>query len=76
MRSLAMVAVDPLRLDWCYREFRPYLGRCFYADCTHDHEPDCAVRAAVDEGLGPRWRYESYLVLRRGEELQLPADTW
>jgi ribosome biogenesis GTPase len=66
MRSLAMVAVEPARLDWCYREFRPYLGDCFYADCTHDHEPNCAVRAAVAEGLIPQGRYESYLVLRRG----------
>jgi ribosome biogenesis GTPase len=76
MRALAMVAVDPARLDWCYREFRPYLGNCFYADCTHDREPGCAVRDAVEAGDVPLGRYESYLMLRRGDQLQAPADTW
>ena len=76
MRALVMAAVDPRQLDWCYREFRPYLGLCFYADCTHDHEPDCAVRAAVEAGDIRLGRYESYLTLLRGDELQVPADTW
>ena len=76
MRALVMAAVDPRQLDWCYREFRPFLGQCFYADCTHDHEPNCAVRAAVEAGEIPVGRYESYLTLRRGDELQVPADTW
>jgi ribosome biogenesis GTPase / thiamine phosphate phosphatase len=76
MRSLVMAAVDPKVLDWCYREFRPFLGDCFYADCTHDHEPDCAIRAAVEAGTIPAGRYESYLTLRRGDELQVFADTW
>ncbi|HEY7215767.1 MAG TPA: hypothetical protein VIC28_14135, partial [Thermoanaerobaculia bacterium] len=48
------------RLDWCFREFRPYLGTCFHADCGHRHEPGCAIRAAVEAGLLDRIRYESY----------------
>jgi ribosome biogenesis GTPase len=33
---------------------------CRYADCTHTHEPDCAVKAAVLEGGISRSRYLSY----------------
>jgi ribosome biogenesis GTPase len=47
-------------LDWCFREFRPYLGRCFHADCRHRHEPGCAVQAAVAAGRVDRERYRSY----------------
>lgn len=34
---------------------------CRYADCTHTHEPDCAVFAAVEKGLIAPSRYENYL---------------
>jgi ribosome biogenesis GTPase len=53
-------------MDACYPELRPFLGNCFYADCTHIHEPGCAVRSAVEDGAVPLDRYESYVSLRRG----------
>lgn len=46
-----------------FREFAPYTGGCRLPDCTHSHEPECAVRTAVREGAIPRSRYESYLKL-------------
>jgi ribosome biogenesis GTPase / thiamine phosphate phosphatase len=51
-------------LDWCFREFRPFLGECYFTGCTHVHEPDCAVRAAVAGGTISAARYESYVRLR------------
>ena len=51
-------------LDWCFREFRPFLGECYFAGCTHTHEPGCAVRASVEQGAITRERYESYVRLR------------
>jgi ribosome biogenesis GTPase len=64
MRSLAMHAVPAEELEWCYREFRPYLGECRFHGCTHVHEPGCAVREAVEAGLIPEERYESYVMVR------------
>lgn len=69
MRALAMHAVDPEHLDNYYIEFRPFLGECFYQDCTHVHEPTCAVRDAVEAGHISTRRYESYVSLRTGQEL-------
>lgn len=67
IRSLAMHAVPPEELADAFIEFRPFLGGCRYADCTHIHEPDCAIRAAVERGeIDPR-RYQSYVMIRRGE---------
>ncbi len=67
IRSIMFHGVPPEDLPGYFPEFRPYLGECYYPDCTHTHEPDCAVRAAVDEGVVSRERYESYESLRRGE---------
>ena len=67
IRSIMFHGVPPEELPRCFPEFRPYLGECFYPDCTHVHEPDCAVREAVDGGAIPIQRYESYVSLRAGE---------
>lgn len=38
-----------------FREFAPYLGQCRFHNCRHLHEPDCAIRQAVDAGkIDPR----------------------
>ncbi len=39
-------------------------GSCRFRDCTHDHEPGCAVRAAAESGSLPPERLASYLKLR------------
>jgi ribosome biogenesis GTPase len=67
IRSLAMHGVPPDVLDRRFREFLPYIGRCFYADCKHLTEPGCAVLDAVAAGDIAQERYESYAALRRGE---------
>ncbi len=38
---------------------------CRFPDCTHDHEPRCAVREAVESGLLSRERLDNYLRLSR-----------
>lgn len=67
IRSLAMHGVAPELLDRRFREFQPYLGRCFYPDCKHLTEPGCAVLEALAEGKIAFERYASYAALRRGE---------
>ncbi len=42
-------------------EFRRYLGQCKFRDCTHQHEPGCALREAVAKGEISLQRLESYL---------------
>jgi ribosome biogenesis GTPase / thiamine phosphate phosphatase len=64
IRELGLWRFPLDELDWCFREFRPYLGECYFAGCTHTHEPDCAVRAALDAGQIDAERYDSYVRLR------------
>lgn len=43
-----------------FREFLPYIGKCRMPDCSHTHEPKCAVLAAVAAGTITPRRYDSY----------------
>ena len=48
-------------LSGFFVEMRPYLENCRFPNCTHDHEPDCAVKDAVEDGEITEGRYISYL---------------
>lgn len=52
--------VSRTELDRCFADFRPFLGDCHFNDCTHVHEPGCAVMAAVGAGRISGARHESY----------------
>jgi ribosome biogenesis GTPase / thiamine phosphate phosphatase len=64
IREIGLWQVPAEDLDWLYREFRPFIGACYFQPCTHLHEPDCAVRQAVEDGEITPVRYDSYSRLR------------
>ncbi len=43
-------------------------ANCRYADCSHENEPGCAVRAAIESGELSSDRYASYLKLKKETE--------
>ena len=47
-------------LQFCFREFKDYIGECKFTSCSHTKEKGCAILAAVDEGKIPLSRIESY----------------
>lgn len=53
-------AITPEELVEGFRDLQALTGKCRFTDCTHLHEPDCAVQAAVQAGQVAPSRYESY----------------
>jgi ribosome biogenesis GTPase len=47
-------------LRFCFPEFAPYEGKCYFDGCVHLAEPDCAVKTALQEGKIAQGRYDSY----------------
>ena len=68
IRTLMLWDVEPEELDAYFVEIAPYVERCRFNDCTHQHEPGCAVRQAVEAGVISQSRYRSFLSLR--EEIE------
>ncbi len=67
-KSLALWDTEPEELDGYFPELRELVQHCQFNDCTHTHEPGCAVRRALEEGKIHPERYESYLRLRSGKD--------
>jgi ribosome biogenesis GTPase len=44
-----------------FPEMRRYMNECRFNDCTHVHEPGCAIQKAIKAGLIPESRYHNYL---------------
>jgi len=63
LREFALADLPPEELAFYFHDFDPYYPQCKYLPCTHTHEPECAVRAAVERGEIPYERYESYLLI-------------
>jgi ribosome biogenesis GTPase / thiamine phosphate phosphatase len=68
IRALALWNIAPEDLAYCFVEFLPYLGECFYSDCLHVDEDGCAIHQAVDDGIIDERRYASYVRIVTGEE--------
>jgi ribosome biogenesis GTPase / thiamine phosphate phosphatase len=70
LRQFELWDVEPGEIEGHFIEFRPYIPRCKFPDCSHIHESECAVRDAVYWGQIHAGRYESYLKLYEGHPFE------
>ena len=67
-KSLALWDTHPEEIDAYFPELAPLVAECQFSDCSHTHEPGCAVLAALKAGKIFVERYESFLRLRDGRD--------
>ncbi|MCU0915547.1 MAG: ribosome small subunit-dependent GTPase A [Planctomycetes bacterium] len=65
MRELGLAGAG---VDLGFEDLAALAAQCRYADCSHEHEPGCAVRAAVEKGELPADRYANYVKLKKESE--------
>ena len=63
IRVFRLFDVDAERLRALFPEFEAYRRACRFPNCSHDHEPGCAVYDAVEDGEIAPTRFASYLEL-------------
>lgn len=61
IKEFGMVDFKPAELSLFYPEMRAVLQGCRFANCTHRHEPHCAVKRGVEDGTISPERYKNYL---------------
>lgn len=61
IKEFGLVDFDRREVWERFPEMRALMHLCRFTNCTHVHEPGCAVRDALDEGRLPLERYINYL---------------
>jgi len=68
IKELGLIEVEEDELSHYFPEMRTLFGKCKFNNCTHLHEPKCAVIKAVQKGEIAESRYLSYLSMYEDEE--------
>jgi ribosome biogenesis GTPase len=68
LKAFALWDIEPEELDAYFPEMRTLVAECEFSDCSHLHEPGCAIINAVESGDISPERYDSYQRIRKGEE--------
>lgn len=68
IKELGLMDINEGELRDYFPEMRALLGECKFYDCTHVHEPGCAVRDAVEADRISESRYYNYLSMLQDED--------
>jgi ribosome biogenesis GTPase len=66
IKELHLCGINRGNLVEYFAEMAPLVEECYFRDCAHISEPNCAVREALDRGLIATTRYASYRNIMEG----------
>lgn len=69
IKELGLVEMKKEEVGHYFPEIRKYMTSCKFNNCLHVNEPKCAVKEAVEAGEISVERYNSYLGILAGEEM-------
>lgn len=73
IKAFGMLEMEPWEISHYFPEIFKTSAYCQYNNCSHTHEPGCAVKAAVEKNEIARSRFISYLGLLETDEKYRPA---
>lgn len=68
IKGFGLIDFDQAEIGRYFPDLFRFAAKCQYYNCTHTHEPNCAVREAVERGEIAWSRYESYLKLLEDDD--------
>lgn len=73
IKAFGMLEMESWEISHYFPEIFKTSAYCQYNNCSHTHEPDCAVKMAVEKNEIARSRFISYLGLLETDEKYRPA---
>jgi ribosome biogenesis GTPase / thiamine phosphate phosphatase len=71
IKELGLVDMEKEEISGYFPEMQALKNQCKFNNCIHINEPKCAIVEAVKKGEIARSRYESYLSIMNGEEMEV-----
>lgn len=68
IKEFGISSIEKNEIAGFFPEFFALLNKCRFYNCTHLHEPGCAVKESVENHSISLSRYKSYLSIMKGEE--------
>lgn len=68
IKELGLAEIESEELSHYFPELRQFLGQCKFNNCSHTHEPGCAIAGAYEAGEISQTRYDSYLSMLLGDD--------
>ena len=69
IKELGLVEMKKEEIGYYFPEVRALINECKFNNCIHVNEPHCSILKAVEEGRISEERYQSYLGILNGEEM-------
>ena len=73
IKAFGMLEMEPWEISHYFPEIFKKAENCQYNNCSHTHEPGCAVKKAVENGEIAQSRFISYLGLLEADDKYRPA---
>jgi len=73
IKAFGMLEMEPWEISHYFVEIFKISEHCQYNNCSHTHEPGCAVKIAVENGEIARTRFISYLGMLEVDDKHRPA---
>jgi len=71
IKEFGLIQYKKEEVSHYFPEMLKLLSECRFNNCTHTHEPDCAIKQALEEGKIAQSRYNNYLSIIQNEDILL-----
>ena len=71
IKEFGLIKYKKEEVSHYFPEMLKLLSECRFNNCTHTHEPHCAVKQAFEDGLITSSRYQNYLSIIQNEDIEL-----
>jgi len=68
IKAFGMLEMEPWEISHYFTEIFKISEQCQYNNCSHTHEPGCAVKVALEKGEIAKSRFISYLGLLKDDD--------
>lgn len=71
LQEFGLYHIEEADLEYAFVEFRPLIGHCKFNNCTHTHEPECAILEAFKNGQIAPERLQIFQQIRTENTVQI-----